>query len=285
MVDRFDGLIEETLNSDSSGMEPLRPAAHRAKKAEQSGAVNVFGFSDPAAAHVWSFDLELPTAQLEQFSQTLSAQELERAARFHFDHHRARYIAAHGWMRQLLAHYLSVSASDLEFKFSPRGKPFLSGPFSSSTLAFNLAHSDAQGLLAVSNRFQVGADIERVRPMPDAQELVARFFSRRETEQFAALPEEQRAAAFFNLWTRKEAWLKATGEGIAHLLAQVEVSFLPEEGARLLELPREYGASAGQWSLRSMAPLPGFIGAVAAETPELKPLLRRWDGQPKEVAL
>jgi 4'-phosphopantetheinyl transferase len=104
--------------------------------------------------------------------------------------------------------------------------------------------------------------VERVRALDDADELVARFFSPRETAAYRELPSDQRPIAFFNLWTRKEAWLKATGEGIAHSLNQVEVSFLPGEPTRLLRLPRASDALPN-WNLHDLSPAPGFAAAVA----------------------
>jgi 4'-phosphopantetheinyl transferase len=105
-------------------------------------------------------------------------------------------------------------------------------------------------------------DVERMRILADVEELVARFFSPTECSQFRNLPAEQKPAGFFNLWTRKEAWLKATGEGITHLLNQVEVSFLPSGPARLLRLPEAY-LNDTSWSLYELVPRPGFVGALA----------------------
>src|SRR5208282_3176253 len=115
-------------------------------------------------------------------------------------------------------------------------------------------------LVAVSHAGPVGVDVERVRPMPDAEEIAARFFSPRETAELKALPSDQVPAAFFNLWTRKEACLKATGDGITKLLPLTEVSFLPGKPAHLRSLWGDPQAAA-QWTLEDLAPAPGFAAA------------------------
>jgi 4'-phosphopantetheinyl transferase len=150
----------------------------------------------------------------------------------------------------------------LEFCYGPQGKPALAGVWSASGWHFNLAHSLDLALLAVTRSGPVGVDVERIRPLRDVDQLVSRFFSPRESAAFQALPAEQKPDAFFRLWTRKEAWLKATGEGIAESLGRVEVSFLPGEPARLLSLPGGPAALSG-WRLHDLDPGPGFIAALA----------------------
>jgi 4'-phosphopantetheinyl transferase len=223
---------------------------------------------------LWMGPLDLSAFRLAEFEATLSSQELDRAQRFRFELHRHRYIAAHGWLRSVLAAYLARSAEAVEFVLSPSGKPGLSPPGNPTGLRFNLAHSENFAAIAVSKSCDVGVDIEQVRPIPDARDLVSRFFSQSESVAFHSLPEDQRSAAFFNLWTRKEAWLKATGEGIAHLLNQVEVSFLPDHPVELLKLPEGYDGDS-PWSLQAIHPRPGVVVAVAAKCAPLQ-LRTRW---------
>lgn len=263
---------------------PAVPTAISGPDAIATGPRGNLGFSDPQEVHVWAFDLNVSTCELERLKSVLSPHEVERSARFHFDRHRNHYIAAHGGLREVIARYLSLAPNNLEFDHGPRGKPFLAGSVNSSGLQFNLAHSEAFALLAISPQARVGVDVEHVRTLPDAEELVARFFSSREASQFRALSHHQRDEAFFNLWTRKEAWLKATGEGIGHLLAEVEVSFLPAAPARLLSLPNGYNEGL-KWSLISIAPAKGFVGAVAVETGEAKPSFHAWNFASKEGLL
>ena len=223
---------------------------------------------------LWIAALDLSASRLAEFESTLSSHERDRAHRFRFELHRHRYIAAHGWLRSVLAGYLARSAEALEFVLSPRGKPGLSPSSNPGGLWFNLAHSENFAAIAVSKTCDVGVDIEQVRPIPDATDLVRRFFSQSESVVFHSLPEDQRSAAFFNLWTRKEAWLKATGEGIAHLLNQVEVSFLPGHPVELLKLPAGYDRDSS-WSLQAVEPRPSIVVAVAVKCVPLQ-LRTRW---------
>jgi len=212
--------------------------------------------------HVWAAHLDLNLEALARLAAILSEEEQQRAARLRFERHHNRFIAARGILRSLLATYLDYAPDLLQFGYGPNGKPALSGPFARSGLSFNLAHSENLALIAVSHSGPLGVDVEYIRPLSDTDELVARFFSSRENALFRALPDGQKNAAFFNLWTRKEAWLKATGEGIAHSLNRVEVTFLPGEPAQLLALPEKPTLNR-DWVLRELTPRTGFVGAVA----------------------
>jgi 4'-phosphopantetheinyl transferase len=211
--------------------------------------------------HVWAARLDLPSEALVRLAAMLSQDESERAARFRFDTHRDRFIAARGILRSLLGAYLRSPPGELRFEYGPNGKPALAATFVESGVSFNLAHSEELALIAVTRLGPIGVDVEQIRPVTEPDELVARFFSPRETALFQTLPTSQKSAAFFNLWTRKEAWLKATGEGIAHSLNRVEVTFLPREPARFLSLP-EGPELKSDWALRELTPATGFVGAV-----------------------
>lgn len=228
--------------------------------------------------HVWAASLEVSESVRSLFEKTLSDDELARAARFHFEEHRNRYLAAHGWLRQLLAGYLGISAATVKFVDSPLGKPGLAPSVNAGGLHFNLTHSEGLALVAIARGRAVGIDLERVRPLNDAEEMVARFFSQRENAAFRRLPEEQKPLAFFNLWTRKEAWLKATGEGIGHLLNQVEVSFRPGEPAGLKSLPQGF-ENLSSWSIHHLIPGPGFVGALVVAGGGTEPECLCWDHQ------
>jgi 4'-phosphopantetheinyl transferase len=215
-----------------------------------------------ADIHVWAARLDAPAEFLSRCAALLAPDEQERAARFRFDQHRHRFIFGRAILRSLLGGYLNCPAQNVQFSYGPHGKPLLAKEFSQSDMHFNLAHSEDLALFAVTRRAPVGIDVEQIRPVADAADLVERFFSPRENALFRQLFEDQKSIAFFTLWTRKEAWLKAFGEGIAHSLNRVEVTFLPDEPARLLALPKESG-SLSDWTLHQLIPAPGFIGAVA----------------------
>jgi 4'-phosphopantetheinyl transferase len=225
--------------------------------------------------HVWAVALSQPPAQVARFTATLAPEELARAGRFHFDRDRTRFIVGRGWLRTLLGRYLCFAPAQLNFDYGDRGKPRLAGPPGADSLHFNLAHSDDLALLAVAQVGSVGVDVEKIRPLSDAEGIADRFFSPSESAGLKALPISQQPAAFFNLWTRKEAWLKATGKGIADSLDQVEVSFLADEPARFLRL---FGNSktAKQWTLLELFPAGGFTGALALHALDAQIRCWRW---------
>ena len=214
------------------------------------------------SVHVWAASLQVTSERLQSLASLLSPDEQARAARFHFPLHRNRFIAGRGMLRSLLGTYLGLEPQTLAFCYGPNGKPTLSGSTQPAELSFNVAHAEDLLLIAVTPNAALGVDVERVRELSDAEELVARFFSPNECSRFRQLPAEQKPAAFYNLWTRKEAWLKATGEGIGHLLNQVEVSFLPAEPARLLRLPDKF-VNRTFWSLYELTPNSGYAAALA----------------------
>jgi len=232
----------------------------------------------PRAVHVWTMPLDLHPEKLSTLARSLSASERNRADRFRFEQHRRRFMAGRGFVRNVLALYLAEDPGCLEFRYGAFGKPALAaGPMGPvANLHFNLAHSEDLALLAVSRAGPLGIDLERIRVLDDAEELVARFFCPAEFALFHSLPTHLKCAAFFNLWTRKEAWLKATGEGIGHSLHRVQVSFLPEDPARLVELPTDLG-NIEDWSLAELVTWPGFTAALALRGGAPRICYRTWE--------
>ena len=225
--------------------------------------------------HVWATTLAPAPEQLQKTLPTLSVDELARAKRFKFDQHRNRFIAGRGALRAILGRSLGASPAALRFEYQANGKPELAREFASAGIHFNLAHTEDLALVAVTRIGVVGVDVEGVRPIKNADELVARFFSPRENELFQKVSNAEKPAAFFNLWTRKEALLKATGEGITRSLSLVEVSFLPGEAARLLAVSGD-AEKAAQWSLRELSPATGFTGAIAIQARDVDAKCWKW---------
>ena len=220
----------------------------------------------PAAVHLWTSSLDASPADLSALKKTLSPQEMKRAQQFRFEKDRNRFIAGRGLVRSLLGRYLQLRPADLEFAEGPHGKPFLSGALAESRLHFNLAHSENRVLIGLTRVGIIGVDIERIRPLDGVDELVGRFFSTREKSAFQKLPPKRRSAAFFRLWTRKEAWLKGTGEGLGQLSKVAEVSFLPTKPEQSIILPddRQSGAC---WIVQDLKSSRGFAAAMAIYTP------------------
>jgi len=205
--------------------------------------------------HVCTIDLDRAVQNPNGGDEILTLDEIERASRFRLDLHRNRFLRCRRALRRILANSLRCTPNQIHFQYGDHGKPCLDG------LHFNVAHSDGLALIAVSHAGEVGIDVEAVRWLDDFDALVARFFCSRESRLFARLPNELKPVAFFNLWTRKEAILKATGEGIAHSLNRVDVTFLPDEPPCVLSMPNDN--SWCDWTLKTLAPAPGYIGALA----------------------
>jgi 4'-phosphopantetheinyl transferase len=218
--------------------------------------------------HIWRAVLDPPEDYVRQLAQTLSADEGERAARFHFERDRRRFIVGRGELRALLGRYLGIEPERVRFRYGPRGKPHLEadtvGTVGDEALRFNLAHSHELVLYAFTRAREIGVDIEHVRPLPDAEQLAARFFSPGENAAWQALPESQHLEAFFNCWTRKEAYLKAIGDGLARPLDQFEVSLAPGEAAALLRV-QGHAEEVAHWRLYAIEAAAGYIAALAVE--------------------
>lgn len=199
---------------------------------------------------------------MDALFRVLSPDERERTGRFATDELRRRFVTGRAVLRQVVGECLGCDGASLVFRYGPKGKPELDGPHGGG-LHFNLSHSGGVGLIAVAKGFPVGVDVERLGRKSDVQQIAKRFFTADESARLEALPEGERASAFLNLWTRKEAWLKAMGGGVGEGLNRVEVTFLPGEPARVLRVADEPVWAEG-WRLVELAPAVGYAGALAA---------------------
>ena len=214
----------------------------------------------PGEVHVWRFGLDLPDGLLARLRPTLSPDELARAGRFRFPLHAGRFVAGRARLRALLSRYTGVAAAEMRFRYTARGKPELDP--NPGALHFNLAHSDGLALCAVARNLPLGVDLERLDRAVECQQIAERFFSPAEAAAIAALPAASRRAAFFRCWTRKEALLKATGEGLSFGLNQFTVTVRDDEPARVLHWPVGESDSVA-WNLTELEPAPGYTGALA----------------------
>ena len=224
----------------------------------------------PQQADIWRISLDLPTATVKLLESTLSEDEAKRAARFHFPADQNRYIVAHGCLRDILARYLKRKPEQLEFSANEYGKPALSD----HELEFNLSHSGDFVLIAVTRGLKIGIDVERIRSDIEHEAIARRFFSPNEVAELIALPPIQREIAFYNCWTRKEAYIKAQGVGLSLSLDSFDVSLSPNQPA-LLRDTRPNSQEALGWALISLEVGSGYAAAVAIRERELK--LRLWD--------
>ena len=203
--------------------------------------------------------LRQPKRQRERLAQYLHADEQERAARFHFERDREAYETARGTLRLVLAGYCQIEPTAVPIAYAERGKPYLAAPY--SQLKFNLSHAGDWALLAVSDGRELGVDVEKIRPLPELEQIAERFFAPIEREALLALPAEQRLTAFFTCWTRKEAYIKALGDGLRQPLDEFAVTVRPDEPARLLYVLGEETA-VNHWEMREIAMPPGYVAAL-----------------------
>jgi 4'-phosphopantetheinyl transferase len=207
--------------------------------------------------HVWHAALDRDENVIAQLETTLSLEENARADRFHFANDKNRFVVARGLLRELLGRYLHQAPASLEFSYGQHGKPSLSGGNVSSGLCFNLSHSSGLVVYAIARERNLGIDVEHVRAKFAGEDIARRYFSVREVSDLRTLPPEAKVEGFFHCWTRKEAYLKATGMGLQIPLDSFSVSLLPENPVLFL------GGVEACWHLAAYHPAGGYVAAVA----------------------
>ncbi len=234
--------------------------------------------------HIWLLSLDLPASTFITLSTALSREEQEQAGQFRFDRDRRRFMAVRGALRYLLAGYAGALPAALRFDRGPQGKPFLARPHPGNgdhRLEFNVSHAGELALLSFTRGRRLGVDVEPCRELPDMALVADRVFSSRERQTLSRLSDEERVGAFFDGWTRKEAYIKATGRGMSQPLHEFSVAFGPGAEPRLLEVAGEPDAPR-RWRLLALPTTPGYRAAVIAEGQNWRPSLWRF---PPDLAL
>lgn len=211
--------------------------------------------------HVWRAHLKQPDDLVARLEKTLSPDEEARLARLRIARVRRHFIVGRGVLRDVLGRYLDIVPGAVAFTYGSQGKPALAA--NESGLQFNLSHSGEMALVAVTRNREIGVDLEKLRPMSDAEQIACRFFSPNESACFLDLPPNQRNLAFFACWTRKEAYLKALGDGITCGLDTFDVAFAPGEEARLLRVEGEPEPWL-RWGMAALYPAAGYVAALVA---------------------
>jgi 4'-phosphopantetheinyl transferase len=205
--------------------------------------------------HVWAVRLDDASVDILQGRELLSPDERERAARFHFDLHRRRYLIAHIALHEILSRYLQLDPAWLYFELGANGKPKLPAAMAPQAIEFNLSHSHEMALIAVNRVGAIGVDIEYVKPDFKFQEIAERFFTAREVAAMRGLPTELQRQAFFKCWTSKEAFLKAKGTGLSGKLDEVEITLADHECVQIR-------ANVPGWSLTELNPIDTYQAAL-----------------------
>lgn len=223
--------------------------------------------------HVWRLPLDASDGKVEDLRAFLSDDECARADRFKRPEHGRRFTAAHGTLRLILSEYLQCGPQEILFGKNDFGKPFLAdeGP-----IEFNLSHSGDAALVAVTVGRAVGVDIERYRERLETEKISKRFFSSAEVAELLALPEGEREAAFYTCWTRKEAYIKARGEGLSIGLSRFEVAFAPGESPALLRSDKGR-EEVERWQMVALPVQSGYAASCVVEGEMGE--LRLWDAR------
>ena len=220
----------------------------------------MFGLSSEfqtGEVQVWRVELMQPEHVIQALRSTLEPDELFRADRFHFEKDRRAFVVSRGFLREIIGRYTNTRPEQLRFAYGPYGKPALEG-----RLRFNMSHSHDLALIALTEDHELGVDVEYMRADSASADIARRFFSPVEVEIFNSLAEEDQVAAFFRCWTRKEAFIKATGKGLSQPLDGFDVTLGPREPAALLRVD---GEDASRWTLSDVKIDEGYAAALAVE--------------------
>ncbi len=215
--------------------------------------------------HVWRVDLDQLARHAEHWAQMLSPDEHSRAERFHLEQNRRRFIVGRGCLRAILGNYLGMRPAHVEFRYGLYGKPTLSHLCDRPPLHFNSSHSDGFALHAVGLNSELGIDLERIRSIPEIDQIVEQFFSPEEKILLSTISLSDRQEAFFRCWTRKEAYLKACGVGFARPLDYNDILvgvYKPEKS-----MGNDHAASetceVPSWSFVDLSPAEGYAASLA----------------------
>jgi 4'-phosphopantetheinyl transferase len=208
---------------------------------------------------IWRIWLTALDAAFTSYGATLSSDERARAERYRFENLRRSWILSRGALRILLGHYLGCPPNEIELIFGPKGKPALKN---SSRIRFNVSHSGHMAVFAFTVDCELGVDVEKLRKFDSTELIATRYFSNAEASELLSLKPSDRCLAFFRCWTRKEAYVKAIGDGLAIPLDRFQVTLLPGVPARFVQIAGNKG-SAKDWTLHDLTVAPDYVGALA----------------------
>lgn len=214
--------------------------------------------------HIWYLDLNLYLDKLEKFKTILSQEELTKAFKFKFEKHQNRFIITRANLRLILSKYINIKPENIEFIYSEKGKPSLAQNYNNVGIEFNLSHSGELALYAVTKDKKIGIDVEKIRTNCDVESIAKRFFCESEYQFISRLPEKEKEKAFYQLWTGKEAYLKATGEGLGGGLDTIELDLESKE-IKIAKIKGEE-KNVNNWYLYELKMPENYLGSLAVET-------------------
>jgi 4'-phosphopantetheinyl transferase len=210
--------------------------------------------------HLWVARLEASESNFAQAFSWLSPDEVERADRFRFEKHRSAFVLGRAVLRGLVASYSRIAPEEASFTYGPKGKPALAGI--DCALRFNVSNSGDLAAYAFTLDCEIGVDVEHRRRLLEIEGIARRFFAADEVAELMGLPEAARPEGFFNCWTRKEAYIKAVGDGLSVPLDSFQVTLQPGVPAHMVALDGS-AAAAELWTLHAFTPAPDYAGAIA----------------------
>jgi 4'-phosphopantetheinyl transferase len=214
---------------------------------------------DSREVQIWSVRLNGNAAALARYHSYLSSAEQSRVDQFKFEHLKRSHTFSRGVLRLLLAFYLDLLPGSIEFAYGPKGKPAVRR---TTPLRFNVSHSGDVAVYAFTLDCDLGVDVEKLRALADLESISARFFCAAEASELLSLPPDNRPVAFFRCWTRKEAYIKAIGDGLSMPLDRFQVTLLPEDSARFVHIGHDE-KTAQNWALHHLDFGPPYVGALA----------------------
>lgn len=220
--------------------------------------------------HIWRSPLDLPEDRVQKLKNLLSEDEIQRGDRFYKIEHQNRFVVCRAILRTILSRYLHVTPNELQFEYGNSGnqsggKPRLAEKCGGDWLQFNLSHSHNLAVYGITKHHPVGIDLEYLRPFPNAIKIAERFFSQAEYQAIKSLSDREQLRAFYQIWTVKEAYLKATGEGIVGGLDQIEVSLSYNQTERL---STRINDSSSDWNITNFIPAANYTSTVAVKMEE-----------------
>ncbi len=228
--------------------------------------------------HIWCALLDRPRSEVQHLEMMLSVDERSRALRFRVPKDRDRFISARGLLRLMIGYYLGHDPVQLRFRYGRHGKPMVDGEFRTDSPRFNLSHSNGMGLYAFAHGREVGVDLEWLRPYPLDAQVAERYLSRREKECLGGLPRSELQRAQLRSWTRREAYVKARGEGLSFLPKLSHLAFVPGRPVRPLSSVEE-SRQRPRWFLMDLDVLPEYVAALVVEGSGCQIICRPWPQQ------
>jgi len=222
--------------------------------------------------HVWTVFLDYWEESLSRLSDQLDTEELLLAACFRLERDRQRFVIRRTLLKKLLSFYLGIPPRMIRCNYGQYGKPYLS---IGSAIQFNTSHSQGLAIYAIGCQRHLGVDLEAIQPVPEIDALINRWFPSREARSLQHLSPQEKQEAFYRLWTKKEAYLKALGRGLGG--PQDLVEFFPKDLSSAQHCPAGDFSRMGHWSFRVLTPAPNFVAALAVEGGDYRLHCFKWE--------